>query len=288
MTTIVNEAGRRAATSWPFWAQDPGGPPSPRSWPTRLLPPASSADPALGPAHRSRGADQRFAPQPAVPQRRCPAGEHQGLDRCRGSARRRRHWWSSRFPPRPCGRSCVSGSRLLRARCPGGVPDEGPGTGHGRPHERSDLRRSWAFPPAGWPWSPAPTWPWKLRREEPTASVVACTDAGRRGWIARSCTAPYFRPYTTTDVVGVEIGGIVKNVIALAVGICEGKQMGDNTKASVITRGLAETSRLCLGAGRGSPHHGRPCRPGRSRGHLFLATVPEPHCGPVAGQGLHP
>jgi len=89
----------------------------------------------------------------------------------------------------------------------------------------------------------------EIAREEPTASVVACADAGAAGWIARSCTAPYFRPYTTADVVGVEIGGIVKNVIALAVGICEGKQMGDNTKASVITRGLAETSRLALALG---------------------------------------
>lgn len=89
----------------------------------------------------------------------------------------------------------------------------------------------------------------EIAREEPTASVVACTDAAAAGWIARSCTAPYFRPYTTADVVGVEIGGIVKNVIALAVGICEGKEMGDNTKASVITRGLAETSRLALALG---------------------------------------
>ncbi len=89
----------------------------------------------------------------------------------------------------------------------------------------------------------------EIAREEPTASVVACTDSASAGWIARSCTAPYFRPYTTADVVGVEIGGIVKNVIALAVGICEGKQMGDNTKASVITRGLAETSRLALALG---------------------------------------
>jgi glycerol-3-phosphate dehydrogenase (NAD(P)+) len=89
----------------------------------------------------------------------------------------------------------------------------------------------------------------EIAREEPTASVVACTDSASAGWIARSCTAPYFRPYTTSDVVGVEIGGIVKNVIALAVGICEGKQMGDNTKASVITRGLAETSRLALALG---------------------------------------
>lgn len=89
----------------------------------------------------------------------------------------------------------------------------------------------------------------EIARGEPTASVVACSDATAAGWIARSCTAPYFRPYTTVDVVGVEIGGIVKNIIALAVGICEGKEMGDNTKASVITRGLAETSRLTLALG---------------------------------------
>ncbi|SDT37811.1 glycerol-3-phosphate dehydrogenase (NAD(P)+) [Pseudarthrobacter equi] len=89
----------------------------------------------------------------------------------------------------------------------------------------------------------------EIAREEPTASVVACADSAVAGWLARSCTAPYFRPYTTSDVVGVEIGGIVKNVIALAVGICEGKEMGDNTKASVITRGLAETSRLALALG---------------------------------------
>ncbi|HEY1155611.1 MAG TPA: NAD(P)H-dependent glycerol-3-phosphate dehydrogenase [Arthrobacter sp.] len=89
----------------------------------------------------------------------------------------------------------------------------------------------------------------EIAREEPTASVVACKDSATAGWLARTCTAPYFRPYTTTDVVGVEIGGIVKNVIALAVGICEGKEMGDNTKASVITRGLAETSRLALALG---------------------------------------
>lgn len=89
----------------------------------------------------------------------------------------------------------------------------------------------------------------EIARQEPTASVVACRDEAAATWIARCCTAPYFRPYTSTDVVGVEIGGIVKNIIALAVGICEGKQMGDNTKASVITRGLAETSRLALALG---------------------------------------
>ncbi|WP_196821398.1 NAD(P)H-dependent glycerol-3-phosphate dehydrogenase [Arthrobacter sp. CAN_A6] len=89
----------------------------------------------------------------------------------------------------------------------------------------------------------------EIARREPTASVVACPDHEVASWIAAACTATYFRPYTSTDVVGVEIGGIVKNVIALAVGICEGRRMGDNTKASVITRGLAETTRLAVALG---------------------------------------
>lgn len=89
----------------------------------------------------------------------------------------------------------------------------------------------------------------EIARRQPTASVVACSDLATAAWIARACTAPYFRPYTNSDVVGTEIGGIVKNVIALAVGICEGKGMGDNTKASVMTRGLAETTRLALALG---------------------------------------
>ncbi|WP_280523219.1 NAD(P)H-dependent glycerol-3-phosphate dehydrogenase [Arthrobacter woluwensis] len=89
----------------------------------------------------------------------------------------------------------------------------------------------------------------EIAREEPTASVVACADEAMAQRVAELCTAPYFRPYMSSDVVGVEIGGIVKNVIALAVGICEGRDMGDNTKASVITRGLAETTRLALALG---------------------------------------
>jgi len=89
----------------------------------------------------------------------------------------------------------------------------------------------------------------EIAREEPTASVVACPDGDTAAWIATACSPDYFRPYTNTDLVGVEIGGIVKNVIALAVGICDGRGMGDNTKASVITRGLAETTRLALAVG---------------------------------------
>lgn len=89
----------------------------------------------------------------------------------------------------------------------------------------------------------------EIAKEEPTASVVACTDHGTAQWIARLSSNGYFRPYTTDDVVGVEFGGIVKNVIALAVGICDGKNLGENTRASLMTRGLAETTRLALAQG---------------------------------------
>ncbi len=89
----------------------------------------------------------------------------------------------------------------------------------------------------------------EIAREQPTASVVACTDEQTANWIAQLCSAPYFRPYTNDDVLGVELGGIVKNIIALAVGMCDGMGMGDNTKSTVITRGLAETTRLVLALG---------------------------------------
>lgn len=85
--------------------------------------------------------------------------------------------------------------------------------------------------------------------EEPTTSVIAATTLETAQKVASICAAHYFRPYTNTDIVGVEIGGLVKNVIALCVGICEGKEYGDNSKASVMTRGLAETTRLALALG---------------------------------------
>ncbi len=85
--------------------------------------------------------------------------------------------------------------------------------------------------------------------KQPAASVIACADESVADLVAHACAAPYFRPYTSTDVVGVEIGGAVKNVIALAVGMAEGLGMGDNSKASIITRGLAETTRLGVALG---------------------------------------
>jgi glycerol-3-phosphate dehydrogenase (NAD(P)+) len=90
----------------------------------------------------------------------------------------------------------------------------------------------------------------EVAREQPTATVVACTDIERAARVQQACSAPYFRPYTNVDVVGCELGGAVKNVIALACGMARGMGFGDNTLASLITRGLAETARLgaALGA----------------------------------------
>lgn len=84
----------------------------------------------------------------------------------------------------------------------------------------------------------------EIAEQQPTASVVACIDHGRAVDVQKAVTTAYFRPYTNTDVVGCELGGAVKNVIALAYGMAAGMGMGDNTKATIITRGLAETTRL--------------------------------------------
>ena len=84
----------------------------------------------------------------------------------------------------------------------------------------------------------------EIAAKQPAASVVASRSAAMAERVAAACAAPYLRPYTGHDVVGTEIAGATKNVIALAVGTAEGLGMGDNSKASIITRGLAETTRL--------------------------------------------
>ncbi|MCU1604420.1 MAG: hypothetical protein JWP46_885 [Modestobacter sp.] len=89
----------------------------------------------------------------------------------------------------------------------------------------------------------------EIAEEQPAATVIACVDSDRAEALQAACHTRYFRPYTNTDLVGCELGGAVKNVIALAVGITEGMGLGDNTRASLITRGLAETARLGLALG---------------------------------------
>jgi glycerol-3-phosphate dehydrogenase (NAD(P)+) len=89
----------------------------------------------------------------------------------------------------------------------------------------------------------------EIAERHPAASVVACADEAVAERLQKACHSPYFRPYTNTDVIGCELGGAVKNVIGLAAGIADGMGLGDNTKASLITRGLAETARLGVALG---------------------------------------
>ena len=89
----------------------------------------------------------------------------------------------------------------------------------------------------------------EIAQRQPTATVIACIDSARAATVQQASTAAYFRPYTNTDVIGCELGGAVKNVIALACGMAQGMGFGDNTVASLITRGLAETARLGVALG---------------------------------------
>ncbi|MDH6122162.1 NAD(P)H-dependent glycerol-3-phosphate dehydrogenase [Kitasatospora sp. GAS204B] len=84
----------------------------------------------------------------------------------------------------------------------------------------------------------------EIAKRQPAASVVACADEEVAKRFQQACHTPYFRPYTNTDVIGCELGGAVKNVIGLAVGMADGMGLGDNTKATLMTRGLAEITRL--------------------------------------------
>ncbi|WP_019811391.1 NAD(P)H-dependent glycerol-3-phosphate dehydrogenase [Saccharomonospora halophila] len=90
----------------------------------------------------------------------------------------------------------------------------------------------------------------EIAEEQPAAAVLACADHDRAVAVQQAGSTPYFRPYTNTDVVGCELAGACKNVIALSCGMAAGLGFGANTVATLITRGLAETARLgtALGA----------------------------------------
>jgi glycerol-3-phosphate dehydrogenase (NAD(P)+) len=89
----------------------------------------------------------------------------------------------------------------------------------------------------------------EIAQRQPAATTVACADEGSARRLQDACTTDYFRPYWTTDVIGTEIGGAVKNVIALANGMAVGMGLGENSQASLITRGLAEIARLGVALG---------------------------------------
>jgi glycerol-3-phosphate dehydrogenase (NAD(P)+) len=94
-----------------------------------------------------------------------------------------------------------------------------------------------------------PTFAKEVARGDPTALTAASIDASVAATIQREFTDPMFRIYTSDDVIGVELGGSLKNVIAIAAGVVEGLNFGHNTAAALITRGLAEITRLAVACG---------------------------------------
>jgi glycerol-3-phosphate dehydrogenase (NAD(P)+) len=94
-----------------------------------------------------------------------------------------------------------------------------------------------------------PSFAQEVARGDPTAITIASTDAALAQTIQREFSDSSFRVYTNTDVVGVELGGALKNIVAIAAGICDGLGFGHNSVAALITRGLAEMTRLTIACG---------------------------------------
>lgn len=94
-----------------------------------------------------------------------------------------------------------------------------------------------------------PTFAAEVARGLPTAVTLACRDGAMAAALAEAIGSRSFRPYSTDDVTGAEVGGAIKNVIAVACGIATGCQLGDNARAALITRGLAEMMRLGMALG---------------------------------------
>ena len=94
-----------------------------------------------------------------------------------------------------------------------------------------------------------PSFALEVARGDPTAITIASGNAGLLRTVQQEFSDPSFRVYTNSDVVGVELGGALKNVIAIAAGICDGLGFGHNSVAALITRGLAEMTRLVVACG---------------------------------------
>lgn len=94
-----------------------------------------------------------------------------------------------------------------------------------------------------------PSFAKEVARGDPTAITIASKDKDLAATVQREFSEPCFRVYTNDDVVGVELGGSLKNVIAIAAGVCDGLGLGYNTVAALITRGLAEITRLTVACG---------------------------------------
>jgi glycerol-3-phosphate dehydrogenase (NAD(P)+) len=89
----------------------------------------------------------------------------------------------------------------------------------------------------------------EIANQEPAAAVAACSNQDRASEVARVCSSDYFTVFTNSDVIGTELGGVLKNLIAVAIGIVSGIGYGQNTKASIMTRGLSEITKFAVAHG---------------------------------------
>lgn len=94
-----------------------------------------------------------------------------------------------------------------------------------------------------------PTFAAEVARGLPTAVTLACTDEAAGRGLSQRLASPTFRPYATDDIIGAEIGGAVKNVLAIACGVVAGKKLGENARAALIARGFAEMVRYGIARG---------------------------------------
>jgi glycerol-3-phosphate dehydrogenase (NAD(P)+) len=94
-----------------------------------------------------------------------------------------------------------------------------------------------------------PSFAKEIAERKKTVVTVACREESYAIAVQTTLSCPWFRCYTATDVMGVELGGALKNVIAIAVGVCDGMELGLNARAATMTRGLAEITRLGVAMG---------------------------------------
>ena len=89
----------------------------------------------------------------------------------------------------------------------------------------------------------------EVARKIPTATVIASRNKEVRDYLCKIFSTPYFKPYPHDDVIGVEICGAIKNIVAMAIGVCDGLKLGDNSKGSIVTLGLTEMSAIAKASG---------------------------------------
>ena len=167
-----------------------------------------------------------------TPKRRCDGASVVVLAVPSQSLRANLEHWAGHIPDDAVLMSLMKGVEVGTAKRMSEVIEEVAGIGHDRVAVLS-----------------GPNLSHEIAARQPAASVIACADESVAELLQERCHSQAFRPYTNTDVVGCELGGATKNVIALAVGMASGLGFGDNSTATVITRGLAETARLGVALG---------------------------------------